>query len=106
TISAVILAEVMEEAGVPKGVFNLVNGYGQTVGEAISGHPHIDFVSFTGSNATGKKISIRAAETVKKVALELGGKSPMIILDDFDMEKAAKIALSNVTFNCGQVCTL
>lgn len=105
-ISAVILAEVLHEAGVPKGVFNLVNGYGHSVGHAISGHPDIDFVSFTGSNETGKKISIRAAETVKKVALELGGKSPMIILDDFDMAKAAKIALSNVTFNCGQVCTL
>src|SRR5699024_2161346 len=104
--SAIILAEVFEAAGVPKGVFNLVNGTGEVVGNGISAHPDIDFVSFTGSGHTGQKISENAAKTIKKVALELGGKSPMIILDDYDMEKAAEMALSNVIFNSGQVCTL
>jgi len=104
--SAIILAEVFEAAGVPKGVFNLVNGTGEVVGNGISAHPDIDFVSFTGSGLTGQKISENAAKTIKKVALELGGKSPMIILDDYDMEKAAEMALSNVIFNSGQVCTL
>lgn len=104
--AAIILAEVFEAAGVPKGVFNLVNGTGEIVGNRISSHPDIDFVSFTGSGRTGQKISENAAKTVKKVALELGGKSPMIILDDTDMKKAANMAVSNVIFNSGQVCTL
>src|SRR5699024_11984983 len=69
-------------------------------------HPDIDFVSFTGSGATGKKITKNAIETIKKTALELGGKSPMIILDDADIDEAAKRAVSNVNFNSGQVCTL
>lgn len=104
--AAVILAEVFEAAGVPKGVFNLVNGTGEVVGNSISSHPDIDFISFTGSGVTGQKITENAAKTVKKVALELGGKSPMIVLDDMDMKEAAKKAVSNVTFNSGQVCTL
>src|SRR5699024_4930654 len=104
--AAVILAEVFEAAGLPKGVFNLVNGTGDIVGNAMSAHPDIDFISFTGSGLTGQKISKNAASNIKKVALELGGKSPMIILDDYDMAKAAKIAVSNVIFNAGQVCTL
>jgi len=87
-------------------VFNLVNGTGEVVGNGISSHPDIDFISFTGSGLTGQKISENAAKTVKKVALELGGKSPMIILDDMDMKEAAKKAVSNVIFNSGQVCTL
>lgn len=103
--AAIILAEVFQAAEVPKGVFNLVNGTGEIVGNGISSHPHIDFVSFTGSGAVGQKITENAAKTVKKVALELGGKSPLIILDDFDMKKAAKIAVTNVVFNSGQVCT-
>ena len=104
--AAVILAEIFEAAGVPRGVFNLVNGTGEVVGNGISSHPDIDFISFTGSGLTGQKISENAAKTVKKVALELGGKSPMIILDDMDMKEAAKKAVSNVIFNSGQVCTL
>lgn len=104
--AAIILAEIFEAAGVPKGVFNLVNGTGEVVGNSISSHPDIDLVSFTGSGGTGQKISENAAKTIKKVALELGGKSPMIILDDIDMKKAAEMAVSNVTFNSGQVCTL
>lgn len=104
--AAIILTEIFEAAGVPKGVFNLVNGTGEVVGNGISSHPDIDFVSFTGSGRTGQKISENAAKTVKKVALELGGKSPMVVLDDYDMKKAAKMAVSNITFNSGQVCTL
>lgn len=104
--AAVLLAEIFEAAGLPKGVFNLVNGTGEVVGNGISSHPDIDFVSFTGSGLTGQKITENAAKTVKKVALELGGKSPMIVLDDIDMKEAAKRAASNVIYNTGQVCTL
>ncbi|QDI90849.1 aldehyde dehydrogenase family protein [Salicibibacter halophilus] len=103
--AAVILAEIFEEAGVPKGVFNLVNGTGETVGNGISSHPDIDFVSFTGSGAVGQKVSENAAKTIKKVALELGGKSPMVVLEDADVKKAAKAAVTNVVLNSGQVCT-
>lgn len=103
--SVIILAEVFQAAGVPKGVFNLVNGTGEVVGNGISSHPDIDFVSFTGSGAVGQKITENAAKTIKKVALELGGKSPLIILDDADMKKAAEIAVSRIVFNSGQVCT-
>ncbi|HET7577657.1 MAG TPA: aldehyde dehydrogenase family protein [Bacillales bacterium] len=103
--AAIILAEVFQAAGLPKGVFNLVNGTGEVVGNGISSHPDIDFVSFTGSGAVGQKISENAAKTIKKVALELGGKSPLVVLDDYDMKKAAKIAVSKVFFNSGQVCT-
>lgn len=103
--AAILLAEIFQAAGVPKGVFNLVNGTGEVVGNGISSHPDIDFVSFTGSGPVGQKITENAAKTIKKVALELGGKSPMIILDDYDVKEAAKIAVSNVLFNSGQVCT-
>jgi len=104
--AAILLAEIFEAADVPKGVFNLVNGTGEVVGNGISSHPDIDVVSFTGSGKTGQKITENAAKTIKKVALELGGKSPMIILDDYDIKKAARLAVSNVIFNTGQVCTL
>lgn len=103
--AAVILAEIFEDAGVPKGVFNLVNGTGETIGNGISSHPDIDFVSFTGSGAVGQKVSENAAKTIKKVALELGGKSPMVVLEDADVQKAAKAAVTNVVLNSGQVCT-
>ncbi|WP_077212944.1 aldehyde dehydrogenase family protein [Bacillus dakarensis] len=102
--AAILLAEIFQAAGVPKGVFNLVNGYGEVVGNGISSHPDIDFVSFTGSGAVGQKITENAAKTIKRVALELGGKSPLVVLDDADMSKAAQIAISNVVFNSGQVC--
>ncbi|MBM7644941.1 aldehyde dehydrogenase (NAD+) [Scopulibacillus daqui] len=103
--AAVILAEVFDAAGVPKGVFNLVNGTGEVIGDGISAHPDIDFVSFTGSAAVGQRVMENAAKTIKKVALELGGKSPLIILEDADLKEAAKIAVSNVVMNTGQVCT-
>src|SRR5690606_15048263 len=103
--AAIILAEIFQAAGLPKGVFNLVNGTGEVVGNGISSHPDIDFVSFTGSGPVGQKVSENAAKSIKKVALELGGKSPLIILDDYDMKKAAEIAISNAILNSGQVCS-
>lgn len=103
--SALMLAEIFEDAGLPKGVFNLVNGTGESVGNAITSHPDVEFISFTGSGETGKIITKNAADTIKKVALELGGKSPLIVLDDFDIEIAVKIAVGNILYNCGQMCT-
>jgi len=103
--AAMMLADIFEAAGLPKGVFNLVNGSGEGVGNGISSHPDIDFVSFTGSGAVGQKVMENAAKTIKKVALELGGKSPMIVLDDADVTKAAKAAVNHITMNTGQVCT-
>ncbi|MQR87831.1 aldehyde dehydrogenase family protein [Bacillus megaterium] len=103
--AAMILAEIIDDAGVPKGAFNLVNGTGSTIGDGISSHPDIDFVSFTGSGAVGEKIMQNAAKTIKKVALELGGKSPLVVLEDADVEEAAKIAVSHIAMNTGQVCT-
>lgn len=105
-LAAGVLAEVIDEAGVPKGVFNLVNGTGEVVGNALTSHPDVEKVSFTGSVNTGAHITKNSADTIKKVSLELGGKSPLIVLDDFDIKTAAKIATANVMFNCGQVCSL
>lgn len=103
--SAMILTEIFDKVGVPKGVFNLVNGTGETIGDGISSHPDIDLVSFTGSPGVGQKIMENGAKTIKKIALELGGKSPLIVLDDTDPAYAAKTALSNIMNNTGQVCT-
>jgi acyl-CoA reductase-like NAD-dependent aldehyde dehydrogenase len=104
-LTAFILAEVCDDAGLPAGVFNLVTGYGPVVGEAMASHPHIDMVSFTGSTRAGKRVSELAAKTVKRVALELGGKSANIILDDADFEKAVKSGVGNCYFNSGQTCS-
>ena len=103
-LSACIFTEVMDEAGVPAGVFNLVNGDGPTVGAAISAHPGIDMVSFTGSTRAGIAVAKAAADTVKRVAQELGGKSPNIILDDADFEKSVKAGAAMCFFNSGQSC--
>ncbi|WP_413380944.1 aldehyde dehydrogenase family protein [Alkalihalobacillus sp. 1P02AB] len=103
--AAIIMAEIFEKAGLPKGVFNLVNGSGSTIGDAISSHPDIDFVSFTGSGGVGEKIMKNAAEDIKKISLELGGKSPLVILPDANIREAAKTAVAGVVFNTGQVCT-
>ena len=86
-LSAFMLAEIIHEARLPAGVFNLVSGDGPTVGEAIASHPKVDMVSFTGSTRAGRRVAELAAKTVKRVALELGGKSPNMILDDADLEK-------------------
>ncbi|WP_281657769.1 aldehyde dehydrogenase family protein [Halobacillus sp. Cin3] len=103
--AAIMLAEIFDEVGVPKGAFNLVNGTGETIGDGISSHPDIDFVSFTGSAGVGTKIMQNASETIKNVALELGGKSPLIVLEDADMKDAARNAVSNIATNTGQVCS-
>jgi acyl-CoA reductase-like NAD-dependent aldehyde dehydrogenase len=100
-----LLAEVIDAAGLPKGVFNLVTGYGQTVGEALVGHPQVDMISFTGSTRAGKRISEVAAQAVKRVALELGGKSPSLILEDADLAAAVKSTVGNCYLNSGQTCT-
>ncbi len=104
-INAAIFTEIMHEAGVPKGVFNLVNGDGPGVGTAISGHPGIDMVSFTGSTRAGIAIAANAAPTVKRVAQELGGKSPNIVLDDSALAKSVAKGTAAMMGNSGQTCT-
>jgi len=103
--NAFILAEVIEAAGLPKGVFNLITGFGPTVGEALVKHPDVDVVSFTGSTRAGKRISELAAQSVKRVALELGGKSASVILDDADLAVAVKSTVNGCYLNSGQTCT-
>jgi aldehyde dehydrogenase (NAD+) len=102
--SALVFAEIMHEAGVPKGVFNLVNGLGPEVGVAMSEHPGIDMISFTGSTRAGIDVAQRAAPTVKRVSQELGGKSPNIILDDADLQKAIAGGVAHCFNNSGQSC--
>ena len=103
-LNAIILAEILHEAGVPKGVFNLVNGDGPNVGAAIASHPEIDMVSFTGSTRAGIQVAIAAAPTVKRVAQELGGKSANVILDDADFQKAIAGGVQGCVMNSGQSC--
>ena len=103
--NAFILAEAAESAGLPKGVLNVVTGYGATAGEALVKHPGVDMISFTGSTRAGKRISELAAQTVKRVALELGGKSASVILDDADLATAVKGTLNGCYLNSGQTCT-
>lgn len=103
--NAAIFAEIMHDAGVPKGVFNLVNGDGPGVGTAMSGHPDIDMISFTGSTRAGIAIAANAAPTVKRVAQELGGKSPNIILDDSALAKSVARGTTAMMGNSGQTCT-
>ena len=103
-LGAYALTEVFEEAGLPDGVFNLVSGTGAVVGEAIAAHPKVDMVSFTGSTRAGTRVSQVAAETVKRVALELGGKSPNVILPDADLVQAVKRGVADVMRNTGQSC--
>ena len=103
-LSAHVFAEILEEAGVPKGVFNLIDGDGPTVGEAISRHPDIDMVSFTGSTRAGVLVAKAAADTVKRVSQELGGKSANIILEDADLEAAVKTGVLSMMSNTGQSC--
>ncbi|MXP29667.1 aldehyde dehydrogenase family protein [Porphyrobacter algicida] len=102
---AAIFTEIMHEAGVPKGVFNLVNGDGPGVGTAMSGHPDIDMISFTGSTRAGIAIAANAAPTVKRVAQELGGKSPNIVLDDSTFAQSVAKGTVGMMGNSGQTCT-
>ena len=104
-LSAQLFAEVIDEAALPDGVFNLIHGEGQTVGAAISHHPDIDMVSFTGSTRAGRAITIAAADTIKRVSLELGGKGANIVFADApDLDAAAQDAGMAVFYNSGQVC--
>jgi aldehyde dehydrogenase (NAD+) len=102
--SALIFAEILDEAGVPKGVFNLINGLGAEVGAAMSAHPGIDMMSFTGSTRAGIDVAQRAAPTVKRVTQELGGKSPNIILEDADLPKSIAGGTTHCFNNSGQSC--
>ncbi len=104
-LSAFILAEIIDEVGLPAGVFNLVTGTGPVVGEAIASHPGVDMVSFTGSTRAGRRVSELASQNVKPVALELGGKSPNVILDDADLETAVTDGVSKCFLNSGQTCS-
>jgi betaine-aldehyde dehydrogenase len=104
-MSAVILGEICYEAGVPEGVVNVLPGPGGEIGEYMSAHPLIDKIAFTGETATGARILKASADTIKKVSLELGGKSPNIIFSDADLEKAANSAVAAAYGNSGQVCT-
>jgi aldehyde dehydrogenase (NAD+) len=103
-ISGVIFAEIVEAAGAPRGVFNLVNGDGPNVGQVMAGHPDIDMVSFTGSTRAGVIVARTAADTVKRVAQELGGKSPNLILPDADLEAAVRAGVLGCFSNSGQSC--
>jgi aldehyde dehydrogenase (NAD+) len=102
--TAHIIAEILHEAGVPQGIYNLIDGSGPTVGAAISGHPGIDMVSFTGSTRAGIDVAKRAADNVKRVHTELGGKSPNIVLDDADLAKAVTENIYRLMLNSGQSC--
>jgi len=99
------LVDIVDEAGLPPGVLNVVSGYGPVVGEAVAAHPDVDMVSFTGSTRAGKRVAAVASETVKKVALELGGKSANILLDDADFTTAVTEGVGKCFLNSGQTCT-
>ncbi len=104
-MAAFILAEIVDSVGLPPGVFNVVTGYGPIVGEALAAHPEVDMISFTGSTRAGKRVAEVAAQSVKRVHLELGGKSPNVILDDADLEKAVRAGINYAFLNAGQTCT-
>tara|TARA_Y100000748_G_scaffold59934_1_gene48002 strand:+ start:8314 stop:9732 length:1419 start_codon:yes stop_codon:yes gene_type:complete len=104
-LNAFLLADIMDEIGLPKGVFNLVSGHGREIGETLSSHPEVDMVSFTGSTSAGVSVSRAAAPTIKRVTLELGGKSANVIMDDADIQKAAKMAVYACFNNSGQECS-
>jgi len=104
-VNAMILTEIIHAAGLPPGVFNLVNGAGPVVGEVLASHPEVDMVSFTGSTRAGKRVAALAAESVKRVTLELGGKSASVVLPDADMAAAVKGTLSACLLNSGQTCS-
>jgi aldehyde dehydrogenase (NAD+) len=103
--SAHALAEIIVRAGAPKGVFNLVMGRGSVVGQAILDHKHVDAVSFTGSVATGKRVATACTEHMRKFQLEMGGKNPLVVLDDADLKVAVESAVNGAFFSTGQRCT-
>ncbi|MGE5747683.1 MAG: aldehyde dehydrogenase family protein, partial [Solirubrobacterales bacterium] len=104
-LTSFILAEIIGSLDLPEGVFNLVTGFGPVVGEAIAAHEDVDMVSLTGSTQAGRRVSEVAAQTVKRVALELGGKSANVILDDADLKTAVGYGVANCFLNSGQTCS-
>jgi phenylacetaldehyde dehydrogenase len=104
-LTALLLAELVEQAGFPPGVVNVVTGYGETAGAALAAHPLVDKVAFTGSTEVGRKILAAAQGNLKKVSLELGGKSPMIVFADADIDRAVEGVVSGAFYNMGQTCT-
>ena len=104
-LAALALAEAADAAGLPPGTFNLVTGRGPIVGRALAAHPDVDMVSFTGSTEVGRTVAGLAAETVKRLVLELGGKSACVVLEDADLERAATRCVQSCCFNSGQVCS-
>ncbi|WP_170200550.1 aldehyde dehydrogenase family protein [Prauserella endophytica] len=104
-LAAVALFDAIHEAGLPAGVVNLVHGRGPVVGEALATHPEVDHVSFTGSVRAGSRVAELGARTIKKVTLELGGKSANVVLDDADLRTAVKVGVANAFLNGGQTCT-
>lgn len=104
-LTALRLAELVQQAGFPPGVFNVITGFGETAGAALAAHPDVDKVAFTGSTEVGKKILGAARGNLKKVSLELGGKSPMLVFADADIDAAVKAVASGIFYNMGQTCT-
>ena len=102
--SAFVLADVAHELGLPAGVLNVVTGYGSVVGATLVAHTDVDMVSFTGSTPAGRQVAAAAAATVKRVTLELGGKSPVVVLDDADLDEAVRATVSQCYLNSGQTC--
>ena len=103
-LSCFMFAEIVDASGLPPGVFNFLTGYGPVAGEAMAAHPDVDMVSFTGSTAAGRRVAELASQTVKKLSLELGGKSASIVLDDADYEQAVRASLNHAYINSGQTC--
>jgi acyl-CoA reductase-like NAD-dependent aldehyde dehydrogenase len=103
-LAAFVLADVAHEVGLPAGVLNVVSGYGPELGAVLAAHPEVDMVSFTGSTAAGRRVAALAAATVKRVTLELGGKSPALVLDDADLHEAVRATVSQSWLNSGQTC--
>ena len=103
--AAHILAEIVDNTSLPKGIFNLIHGYGHVVGRAMSCHKDLEMISFTGSTRAGIDIQKNAADNIKRVSLELGGKSPNLIMEDVDLEKAIKMGMTQCFFNTGQSCS-
>ncbi len=104
-LNAFLLASIFDELGLPPGVFNLVSGYGPVVGEALAAHPDVDMISFTGSTRAGRRVAELAAQSIKRVALELGGKSPNVILDDAPLQDAVADGVGKCYLNSGQTCS-
>ena len=103
--AAHILAEIVDDTSLPKGILNLIHGYGHVVGRAMSCHKDLEMISFTGSTRAGIDIQKNAADNIKRVSLELGGKSPNLIMEDVDLEKAIKMGMTQCFFNTGQSCS-